>query len=281
VLLGYNTNGFAHHRLDDALAILAEAGYRAVALTPDVNHLPPFETDAAELRRLRAALERLELAVVVESGARYVLDSRRKHRPTLLEAEAAGRERRLAFLLRCAQIAAELGGDVISIWAGARPVETPEKDAWRLLADGVERLCREVEPLGVRVAFEPEPGMLLETLEQWTELRRRIDAPNLGLTLDVGHVPCTETISPAEAIRRHAHELVNVHLDDVRGRVHEHLQVGEGDLDWGAIAHALHHSGFVGIASFELSRHSHAAPHVAAEAMRRFQPHLQAARDSD
>lgn len=32
-VLGYGTNGFADHTLDDALTVLHAAGYRAVALT--------------------------------------------------------------------------------------------------------------------------------------------------------------------------------------------------------------------------------------------------------
>ncbi len=268
--LGYNTNGFAHHRLDDALHILAELGYRAVALTPDVHHLPPFETTAAELRSYRQLLERLDLSMVVETGARYVLDARRKHRPNLLEGDAAGRARRLEFLVRCAEFTAELGGSTVSIWSGARPQEISTKDAWNFLVEGVEQLCGRAAPLGVRVAFEPEPGMFVETLEEWEALRGAIDAPNLGLTLDVGHVPCTERITPAEAIRLHAGELLNVHLDDCRGGVHEHLQIGEGELDWGEITRALEGVGFAGIAAFELSRHSHAAPEAAREALLRF-----------
>jgi L-ribulose-5-phosphate 3-epimerase len=274
--LGYNTNGFAHHRLDDALEIIAELGYRAVALTVDVHHLPPFESSEAELRACRRLLEKLDLAVVVETGARFVLDPRHKHRPNLLEADAAGRDRRLRFLLRCTEIAAELGGDTISIWSGALPPETAAEAAHGFLLYGLERLCREAESLGIRIALEPEPGMLVETLADWQALRAAVPSPRLGLTLDVGHVPCSEQISPAEAIRRHAGELFNLHLDDCRGGVHEHLQVGEGELDWGAIAAALAEAGYGGLACFELSRHSHAAPEAARTAIARFSFHLDA-----
>ena len=265
--IGYNTNGFAHHRLDDALHVIAELGYRAVALTPDANHLPPDHTTDAELRRVRALLEKLDLAVVVETGARYVLDPRRKHRPTLVEADAADRARRLEFLERCAQIVAELGGDVVSLWSGIPSGDVAPDDAWRFLADGVVALHERIAPLGVRIAFEPEPGMLVNSLADWERLRERTALPDLGLALDVGHVPCTESISAGDAIRRHGAALRTVHLDDTRNGVHEHLQIGDGTLDWADIMRALDEVGFDGIASVELSRHSHAAPEAARVAL--------------
>ena len=258
--LGYNTNGFAHHRLEDALEIIAESGYTGVALTPDANHLPPDRTSAAELRSTRVLIERLELAVVVETGARYVLDARRKHFPTLVDANAENRARRSAFLERCAQIASELGADTISLWSGIPAAGVAEGDAWRWLIDGVGALCNRLALLGVQVAFEPEPGMLLETLAEWERLRDAVAAPNFGLALDVGHVPCTESISAGDAIRRYGAALRTVHLDDTRGGVHEHLQIRDGELDWADIMRALREVGFGGIAAVELSRHSHAAP---------------------
>lgn len=265
--LGYNTNGFAHHRLDDALHVIAELGYRAVALTPDANHLPPDHTSEAQLRTTRALLDRLDLAVVVETGARYVLDPRRKHHPTLVDADPVQRTRRLEFLVRCAQIVVALGGDTISLWSGIPAPDVAPDDAWRFLADGVGRLHDRVTPLGVRIAFEPEPGMLVESLADWERLRDLVSVPQLGLALDVGHVPCTERISAGDAIRRYGASLGTVHLDDTRNGVHEHLQIGDGDLDWPDVMRALDEVGFDRIASVELSRHSHAAPEAARTAL--------------
>lgn len=267
--LGYNTNGFAHHRLDDAVAIMAELGYAAVAITPDVHHLPPFEADAATLRRLRSTLETLDLAPVVETGARFVLDPRRKHRPTLLDADGSARERRLAMLTRCAEIASEIGAAQLSVWSGVLPEGTGEEEGWQRLEEGVWRLCEGAERLGVGVAFEPEPGMLVQSMADWERLRRRVTHPALGLTLDVGHVRCTESYAPEEAILRYGADLRNVHLDDMRGRTHDHLQIGEGELDFAAIARALREVRFDGVASVELSRHGHAAVDAARVALER------------
>jgi sugar phosphate isomerase/epimerase len=266
--LGYNTNGFAHHRLDDALHVIGELGYRAVAITPDANHLHPDHTSDAQLRATRALLEQLDLAVVIETGARYVLDPRRKQRPTLIDADANGRARRLDFLVRCARIATALGGEVISLWSGI-PVDIDREVAWRHLVAGVRELHERTTALGVRIAFEPEPGMLVDSLADWERLRNAVSLPDFGLALDVGHVPCTEPISAGDAIRKYGPALRTVHLDDSRNGVHEHLQIGDGTLDWLDIMRALREVDFSGIASVELSRHSHAAPEAARVALER------------
>jgi len=267
--LGYNTNGFAHHRLDDALHVIAELGYRAVAITPDANHLHPDHTSDAQLRAIRALLDQLDLAVVIETGARYVLDPRRKQRPTLIDADAEGRERRLDFLERCARIAVALGGDTISLWSGILGDDVDREDAWRHLVAGVRQLHERIKPLGVQIAFEPEPGHLVDSLGDWEHLRDAVTLPDFGLTLDVGHVPCTESISAGDAIRKYGDALRTVHLDDSKNGVHEHLQIGDGSLDWADIMRALREVNFTGIASVELSRHSHAAPEAARIAIER------------
>ena len=141
--------------------------------------------------------------------------------------------------------------------------------AWQHLVAGVQQLHERITPLGVRIAFEPEPGHFVSSLGDWERLRDAVSLPDFGLALDVGHVPCTEPITAGDAIRRYAAAVRTVHLDDSKNGVHEHLQIGDGSLDWPDIMHALREIGFTGIASVELSRHSHAAPEAARVAFER------------
>ena len=49
--LGYNTNGLAHHRLVDAIELLADLGYQSVAITLDAGALDPYDDPGALKRR--------------------------------------------------------------------------------------------------------------------------------------------------------------------------------------------------------------------------------------
>jgi L-ribulose-5-phosphate 3-epimerase len=248
LLLGYNTNGFAHHALLDALDLLAEIGYRSVGLTIDVHHAPPGRTDYGQLAR---ELQARSLLPVVETGARFLLDPRRKHRPTLMDED---REPRLEFLFRCLDIAAELGAPCVSLWSGAG-------NDWARLVESLAQVCDRADAAGVDVAFEPEPGMLVDTMARFDELRRRLPHPRLCLTLDVGHAHCLEEDPPAAIVARYATLLRNVHLDDHRRGIHEHLFFGEGGIDFAPVMAALRGAAVPRDlpATVELSRHSHDA----------------------
>ncbi|WP_326556368.1 sugar phosphate isomerase/epimerase family protein [Micromonospora sp. NBC_01796] len=263
---GYGTNGFANHRLDDALRVIADLGYQGVALTLDHDHLDPFAPGlAARVGALGNRLAELDLGLVIETGARYLLDPWRKHAPTLLDDDPA---LRIEFLRRAISVGADLGAEAVSFWAGVRPTALDETSAWDRLVAGCAEVVDAAFTAGVTLGFEPEPGMLVPDIAAWWRLRHALGAPpGFGITLDIGHCRCLEPQPVPDCVAEVAAHLVNVQIDDMRRGVHEHLEFGTGEIDFPPVLRALADAGYTGLVAVELPRDSHAAPAVAARSV--------------
>ncbi len=281
--LGYNTNGLAHHALPDACRLLQSAGYEGVAVTLDHDLLMRTETDDFVFRTPPTEIARTVkshgLRCVVETGARFLLDYDRKHKPDFFSADDFPDKTHLRkkYYYRAIELAAETQSTCVSIWTGmpSRDLMSPHQ---RYDADMREALLpiffhpllpvlEYARRLGVKVALEPEPGMFVETAEEYSELLAELEkldtqaAAELYLTLDTGHMVCNgEPI--VETFLRYKDRLVNVHLDDAVWGTHEHLELGWGELNFRHLEAALDAAKFSGGVCVELSRHSHEAPAV-------------------
>jgi L-ribulose-5-phosphate 3-epimerase len=246
--------------------VIADLGYDGVALTLDHNHLDPFgpglRQRTAEVGRL---LAQYGLAVVIETGARYILDPVRKHEPTLLHTDGA--PWRIALLERAIAVAADLGAEAVSFWSGILPADVSPDLGWRRLIASCSQLVEYAADRGVRLGLEPEPGMLVEDLAGYLKLQAEVGSDVLGLTLDIGHLVCNEAQPPAACIAAGAPYLVNVQIDDMRRGVHEHLEFGTGEVDFPSVFQALREIRYDGLVAVELPRHSHAAPTVARQSI--------------
>ncbi|MBD0744622.1 sugar phosphate isomerase/epimerase [Streptomyces sp. CBMA152] len=265
VRLGYGTNGLTDLRLDDALSLLADLGYEGVGLTLDHMHLDPMAPElAARTGKVARRLGELGLGVTVETGARYVLDPRRKHGPTLLDADPDARARRTELLVTAVRVAADLGAHAVHCFSGITPEGTDGDIAWKRLGESLAPVLDAAERAGVPLAIEPEPGHLLATLADFHRLREQLGDPELlGLTLDIGHCQCLEPASPVECVRAAAPWLRHVQIEDMRRGVHEHLPFGDGEIDFPPVLEALSATGYQGLTVVELPRHSHAGPEQA------------------
>lgn len=263
--LAYNTNGFAHHRLEDVLAILSRLGYRGVALTLDVHHLDPFASSVRAVGRVRRMLEERGLTVAVETGARFILDPLRKHQPTLLSRR--GWRRRHEFLERCLEVAERLGAEVVSIWSGRADREIDRRTGLARLAARCRALADVAATRGLTLGFEPEPGMFIDRLSGYRRLRSMVDHEAFGLTLDLGHLHCMGEVPIEAQLEAFAADLVHVHAEDMVHGVHEHLPFGRGEMDYRGIVRTLAAIGYRGLVAVELSRDSHRAVEAAREAI--------------
>jgi len=264
--LGYNTNGLAHHDGIDALRLLAEIGYRSVAITIDHATLNPYgdnlDEEVATIGRL---LDQLDMKSVVETGARFLLDANVKHEPTLMSPDPAGRARRVDFLNRAIDIAARLGSDCVSLWSGVLRADDDgrlpdDQQGFDRLADGLRQVIDHAQKRNVTLGFEPEPGMFIDTMSSFEALLQQLDGADLPLTLDVGHLHCQSELPIARVVHRWAKQIVNVHIEDMRAGVHEHLMFGDGEIDFPEVIAAFAGVGYDGPLNVELSRHSHVGP---------------------
>ncbi len=267
--LGYNTNGFNCHSLESALEIIAALRYQGVAITIDNYILNPWDKGlSSKLDEVDRLLKKYSLSCVIETGARFLLDPRVKHEPTLISNDVDGRRIRLDFLKRALNLAGRLEAEALSFWSGKKQAGTDDAVAWKWLLAGCRDLAAHAEKWGIPLAFEPEPGMFVENLTQYSSLKTEVDHDLFCLTLDVGHAFLTEGSPVGECIRRFRGDIRNIHIEDMRKNAHRHLFFGEGEIDFGEIFEALKDIDYMGLLNVELSRHSHDAVNVAERSYR-------------
>ncbi len=259
MLLGFSTNSIGEIDPLDAVPILADLGYRSLAITPDRHLLNPFVTGLAdEVARWQRTLAAHGMACVIETGGRHVLDPLVKHEPTLVSADREARSRRVAFTRRAIDIAADLGAGCVSLWSG---IARDSADAMAIearLAEGLEAILEHATALGVRLGFEPEPGMVIDTVARYGQLLERLGTPGgLGLTIDTGHLECLGERPAADVMTPWRNRIVNVHVDDMLACRHEHLPLGAGDVDFSSLIAALAEGGYTGGLHVELPRQAH------------------------
>jgi L-ribulose-5-phosphate 3-epimerase len=153
------------------------------------------------------------------------------------------------------------------MWSGAREHESGgDVGHWERLVSAMRELLEYARPAGVRLSFEPEPGMLVARMDQFDRLREELGDELFGLTLDIGHIHCLEDGEAKAHIQEHRGHLWNVHIEDMRRGVHEHLFFGDGEIRFPPVIDALRKCDYAGPVHVELSRHSHDAVMTAARA---------------
>jgi sugar phosphate isomerase/epimerase len=259
MLLGYGTNSIGDVDPLDAIPALHDLGYRSLAITLDHHTLDPFAANLSErIHRWRAALDASRMACVIETGARHLLDPTHKHEPTLVTADREARDRRTDFLCRAIDIAVEVQATCVSLWSGVVRDAADEETAWSRLIGGLAPVLEHAAVRGMPLGFEPEPGMVIDTLARYGQLLDRLGRPQpLRLTVDIGHLECMGEWPLDERLRPWADRVVNVHIDDMLSCRHEHLPLGSGDVDFPPILAAIAAAGYRGGLHVELPRQSH------------------------
>jgi L-ribulose-5-phosphate 3-epimerase len=138
----------------------------------------------------------------------------------------------------------------------------------------MERLVHALKPVinhseetGMALAFEPEPGMFIDTLDRFAQLDDRLRHPLFQLTIDLGHVHCLNEGHIPTILSFWRARIANIHIEDMVCGVHEHLMFGKGTMDFPSICQSLRQIDYSKGVHVELSRNSHMAVEAVRAAM--------------
>ena len=237
-------------------ALVAELGYQHIELSPREDFLPFFVHPRADRATITAFRRELAGAGVEIAS---VLPLYKWSGPDEEVRQAAVR-----YWKRAIQIAVDLGCDVMNSEFNGRPehAEASEAQFWR----SMEELLPVFEREGVRLVLEPHPDDFMEDGRGAVDLIRGIDDEHVTFLYCAPHT--FHQGGDLAGVMRYAGPLLtHLHIADSfdhtgssglryivnppgsTARVHQHLDVGQGEVDWDLFFATLAEIGFDGIAT--------------------------------
>ena len=248
--------------------IVASLGYSWMELSPKADFIPFFRyprVDDAGVRKLK------KIASDAGVGIASLLPLNRWSGPDEDQRQAAVRSWK-----RIIQIAVDLGVEVLNSEFNGRP-EAPET-AEALFGKSMDELLPIFEREGLQLILEPHPDDFIEDGIDAVNFIRGLNRDWLGVLYCTPHAfhqghPAREVIEAAGDKVRYVH-LADAYDHTASGglryitnppgnpvRVHQHMEIGRGEVDYDEIFAALASVGFDGVVSscvFGFEEHRHA-----------------------
>ena len=210
IRLAFSTNGYLRYSFEETAERIAALGYAGLELMADVPHAWPAGLLPGAKQGIRAAMakNRLEFSNVNAFMMNAIADRRQPYwYPSFIDPEPNYRQVRIDHTRRALTLCKELGAPHITTEPGG-PIADGQtrQQAIDLFVEVLKPLAEHAHNEGVLLLIEPEPGLLLETTDQYLEVADRLDAPSIGLNFDVGHAFCVSEDIPA-AIKKLASQI--------------------------------------------------------------------------
>ncbi|MDX3132711.1 sugar phosphate isomerase/epimerase [Streptomyces europaeiscabiei] len=242
-----------HVPLLELPSLVAELGYEWIELSPREDFIPFFRhprVDDATVRKFRKALDSAGV------GISSLLPLFRWSGP-----DEDARQAAMRYWKRSIQICSDLGVDSMISEFNGRPEDPDRSEAqfW----NSMDELIPVFEREGIKLALEPHPDDFIEDGHAAVNLIRGINHPNVSFLYCAPHT--FHIGNDAPGIIKHAGNLLtHVHLADVldhtassgnryilnppgtTARVHQHLDMGQGEVDFDELFRELRANGFDG-----------------------------------
>jgi myo-inositol catabolism protein IolH len=240
------------HSLLEFPRVAADLGYDWLQLTPHPDMIPFFAHPKADDDLVRDFGNAMKDAGV---GVASVLPVLRWSSP-----DEDARSAAVRYWKRAIEITVDLGVDVMNTEFSGRP-EKPEESE-RAFYRSMEELVPIIEREGIRVLIDPHPDDFVEDGLAALRVIRGVNSKSVGFVYVASHTFHMGN-SPLEIMRAAGDRLGLVHVSDTMDhtrsnglryitnppgndvRVHQHLRIGDGDVDWDEFFAGLREIGFL------------------------------------
>ena len=234
---GFRTTGFRNWDIKSALLKISEIGYSCVELCLEDPELNLKILDDRKIKKLKEYLTEAELEVAAISFHGGPI-------PVPI---------RVANTFGAIRIAAIFPPKLLIINT-EKVLPSKRKEQYEVLVDRVNLLVKVAKDYGVTIAIEPEPDLIISNTKEALFLLEEIRSSHLTINLDIGHSYITGE-NLMESIKNLKNHLSCVHLDDMKGKKHEHLIPGDGEIDFRKVFNALqdiHYNGYLVVDLFHI-----------------------------
>jgi len=263
-------------RPDEAIETIGQLGFEGIELIVcGRQDFANVWTDAA-IGAIRKRLDHYRLQVPQFAMFQPVLEG-------LTSTDAGERQRYLDFFEAGCRVAVKLGAPIVNYVAPwPREMKGPSsylpryyevtdakpgmkfhidiapgfdwEQLWQTFVQTVKACLQRAKAHGLRFTIEHHTHTMIHDTTAFLRLWDAIRDPALGLNLDVGWTALQREYPPV-AIHKAGKHLMNLHMRDIDGLMRQFVHVGQGVMDFQAIAKALKEVRFQGCLSLEQDGH--------------------------
>jgi len=227
--------------IDRTLAEIARWGYEGIDESSTFGpHVNSDSVTAERRREIRASARRYNLrveAIVTHAELSTSLFSREP-----------------LDLVAAIDLAADLGGEVVTFHLGGPVAGVPTADVWQQTVAALQAALGPADSRHIRLAIDlgPWPTWLVTTSDELQRLFDDVGSSTLGINYDPSYL-AVQGIDPLLFVRRFAPRICHAHLKDHRGRYPrwDHLIPGQGELEYGRLVRELARHNFRGSLAIE------------------------------
>lgn len=245
MLLGTATSVFIQYPIEEAVNIVAKAGYDGIDIWGGRPHIYRQDFSRDELVALRKRIEDQGLVVSSFMPAFY-------HYPhSLSNPNPIVRKDSLDYMRVCLENAVTLGARILLVVPDENLYGEKVEDSFQRLSESIATFAEYAAQYDIRPGIE-----VTELVETAADAMRIIDAigdDSLGVVIDSGHINLGAD-SFADIVDELGSRLLQVHVNDNDGIQQQNLIPGEGTFDFDGMFRKLEAVKFDGFVSLELAK---------------------------